>query len=912
LPIRSEGTVGNRCDEEEVMSREEFLFQERERLGKRGTIAVVSAKILPWLDGFSSIPDEVVEAAAAVLDKAADAGNIRGRRVHAFADDLHIQVNTLGLGLHHRATHHLAFRAATEALRRAAEWGYGGTKQGTDFFRLSPEAQLSALHVRPLEFPFTERKAETILIAKLINGGVGGFNRMLFNLFFHHDKGSHRRLDGTRFLAVVEHVGDLMAGKGKRRVFAFGDRPEEEPLFLLYPFLKEPLEVRRDQMGDPSELLSLIANPAEWVVSALFAVRGRFASAGGRLQETRHEPVAVVSVEGAAPGIVVESPVVVLRLQSGVPAVGEAHLNLGADFAYTVGGPNGGYHVGVMPVTMGQARVRSDESGTARLVAYTYQSYDNGRIPSEHDVIDLYGQDTAQTEWLQQEAREFIVLMEQHGEFQPRLTAEEAERRARGCAERLDRLFEPIPATDRGETDPVVARANQRSRGETLSDIKADAGGKVGHTTPPTLFVAVGQASLLEAREKGLIRDFRVFAVGDDLHLLMYHGQGVDANDVHLLAFRTFWRQVWVTEIMGYKPYGLAQDLQIGPATKGKRVDDLAEPSERFISLLAETLAEPERSQVTKISATRQSWMQGRGGLEVTKPFAGNVTGQGPGFAELPLADARRVGLLAADKCGPAAFNIPVYHGAGQALTRERFRNRFGQSVAYEIFDVHSNRRVFLDARAHEEDIRTLLGATNLFNVKRLWSLPDTVSRREEVKKAIHDILLAASTEKLALIAGGEYVGKDDPVLLGVDELVSPMFEHMKTGFYMTQGDERGSHYMMLVPKPLGESVATVRSRGLQVGLAVTLRADRLAEVHDVYAGPGYREARIRIDKANARIWRAQGSEFTPVGVGARDVEPAYPLMKVLNRITGEGSTYALHVVGGIQDLYVQVVRAGG
>jgi fructose 1,6-bisphosphatase len=832
--------------------------------------------------------------------------------VYAFADDLHIQVNTFGLGLHHAATHRLAFQASLEGLRRAAKRGYCGAGKGRDLFRLSPEAQLKALQVRPLEFPFTERKSEPILIAKLINGGVGGFNRMLFNLFFHHDKGSHQRLDGTRFLAVVERVGDLMTGKGKRRVFTFGDRPEEETLILLYPFLKEPLEVRRDQMGDPSELLSLIANPAEWVLSALFAVRGRFVSAGGRLQETRREPVAVVSVEGAVAGVAADSPVVVLRLQSGVPAVGEAHLNLGADFAYTVGGSGGGYHVGVMPVTMRQARMRSDESGTARLVAYTYQSYGNGCIPPEHDVIDLYGQDTVQTEWLQEEAREFIVIMERHGDFQPRLTAEEAEHRARSCAERLGRLFEPIPAVDQGESDPLVARANERSRGETLSDIKADGGGKVGHTTPPTLFVPVAQASLMEAQEKGLIRDFQVFAVGDDLHLLMYHGRGADANDVHLLAFRTFWRQVWVIEIIGYKPYGLAQDLQIGPATRGKRVDDLAEPSERFISLLVETLREPERSQAAKIHAARQSWMQGRGGLEVTKPFAGNVTGQGPGFAELPVAETRRVGLLAADKCGPGAFNIPVHHGVGEALTQERFRNRFGESVAYEIFDVHNHTRIFLDGRAHRDDIQTLLGATNLFNVKRLWSLPQTVSQREPVKAAVHSILLAASTEKLALIAGGEYVGKDDPVLLGVDEVVSPMFEYMKTGFCMTQGDERGSHYMMLVPKPLGESVATVRSRGLQVGLAVTLSADRIAEVHDVYAGPEYREARIRIDKANARIWRAQGSEFTPVGVGARDVEPAYPLMKVLNRITGEGSTYAVQVMSGIQDLYLQVVRAGG
>jgi fructose 1,6-bisphosphatase len=172
-------------------------------------------------------------------------------------------------------------------------------------------------------------------------------------------------------------------------------------------------------------------------------------------------------------------------------------------------------------------------------------------------------------------------------------------------------------------------------------------------------------------------------------------------------------------------------------------------------------------------------------------------------------------------------------------------------------------------------------------------------------------ILLSASTEKLAVITGGEYVGKDDPVLLGVDELVDPIFEYMKTGFYMTQGDERGSHYMMLLPKPLSEAVATVRSRGLQVGLKVTLSQRGIAELHDVYAEPSFREVRVRIDKANVRIWRAQGSEFTPVGVGARDVEPAYPLMKVLNRITGENSPYARSVQSVTQDLYNQLAQSG-
>lgn len=894
------------------MTRGEFFAQERDRDAKRVTITVVSANLLHWLGTFSRIPHELVEAARAVLDKAQQTGDIRDYRVYPFGKDLHLQINTLGQGLHNPKVHRLAYEAATAALARAAEARLYQPIDGQDFFRLSPRERIAALHLRPVEFPFTERGAEPIVIAKLMNGAVGAFNRMLFNMFFHPDKGSHQRLDGTRFLALVESVEDLCAGKVKRRLYAFGDRPHEEQLFLIYPFLKEPLALHRDQVGDWGEMLSMIANPAEWLVSAIYAVQGRFVHDGKHWQATRHEPVAVVSVESALPGTAVADPVLIARLQSGLPAVGEGHFNLGADFTFTIGGPGGGYHVGVMPVTMAQARTRTDEQGTAKLTAYTYQSFDNGRIPPEHDVIDLFAQDSVQTEWLQQEARAFIQLIVQHGEFQPYVTAEEAERRARAKAERLGALFEPIPSAEEGETDPLVTKANERSRGETLSDIKADAGGKVGHTTPTTLFEFVARASLREAQESGLIRDFQVFAVGDDLHLLMSHRHGVDANTIHLLAFRTFWRVVWVTELVGYKPYGLAQDLKIGPATKGKRVDDLAEPSERFVELLAEHLPEPERSSLDKIRAAQATWKSGRAAVEVKKPFAGNVTGQGPGFAELPLKDTWRVGLFAADKAGPAAFNVPVYRAVERVLAQERFRSRYGESLAFEIYDVHEHTRIFLDARAHREEIETLLGATNLFNVKRLWSLSHMVTEREAVKGAVQDILLAASTEKLALITGGEYVGKDDPVLLGVEELVTPIFEYMETGFYMTQGDERGSHYMMLLPKPLSEAVATVRSRGLQVGLMVTLSPHGIAELHDVYAEPSFREARIRIDQINARFWRAQGSEFTPVGVGARDVEPAYPLMKVLNRITAQDSPYAQPVTSVTQELYQRVAQSEG
>lgn len=47
------------------------------------------------------------------------------------------------------------------------------------------------------------------------------------------------------------------------------------------------------------------------------------------------------------------------------------------------------------------------------------------------------------------------------------------------------------------------------------------------------------------------------------------------------------------------------------------------------------------------------------------------------------------------------------------------------------------------------------------------------------------------------------------------------------------------------------------------------------------------------------------------MGVGARDPEPAYPLMKVLNRITGEGSTLATPIRSSMHDLYLRTTQMG-
>jgi len=196
----------------------------------------MSANVLRWLGGLATIPDTLLEAGRAVLCRAQQDGALCDYRLYALGSNLVMQMMTLGQGLHNAKVCELASDVVTAALTRAAEAHlYHPVLGEGDFFHLTPCQRGAALRLRPLEFPFTECGAEPIVIAKVINGAVGAFNRMLFNLFFHPDKGSHQRLDGTRFIAMMENVADLTAGKAQRRLFAFGDRPIEERLFLLYP-----------------------------------------------------------------------------------------------------------------------------------------------------------------------------------------------------------------------------------------------------------------------------------------------------------------------------------------------------------------------------------------------------------------------------------------------------------------------------------------------------------------------------------------------------------------------------------------------------------------------------------------------------------------------------------------------------
>ena len=98
----------------------------------------------------------------------------------------------------------------------------------------------------------------------------------------------------------------------------------------------------------------------------------------------------------------------------------------------------------------------------------------------------------------------------------------------------------------------------------TLSVIKADVGGYVGHSSMHQNLIDTAKERLSKAKERGDLIDFHVTRVGDDLELIMIHQRGADNEDIHQLAWDTF--VAATEEAKRLKLYGAGQD-QIGRAS---------------------------------------------------------------------------------------------------------------------------------------------------------------------------------------------------------------------------------------------------------------------------------------------------------------------------------------------------------
>jgi fructose 1,6-bisphosphate aldolase/phosphatase len=203
----------------------------------------------------------------------------------------------------------------------------------------------------------------------------------------------------------------------------------------------------------------------------------------------------------------------------------------------------------------------------------------------------------------------------------------------------------------------------------TLSTIKADIGGYVGHSSIHPDLIDVGQEMLTQAQQQGLIVDFHVTACGDDLQLIMTHEHGEDNERIHKLAWDVF--EAGTEAARKLKLYGAGQDL-------------------------------------------------------LSDAFSGNVKGMGPGVAEMEIEErtSEPIIIFMADKTSAGAWNLPLYkmfaapfNSAGLVIA-EGMHDGF----TFEVHDVIGHKQITFDTPAEIYDLLMFIGAPSRYAVKAVYS----------------------------------------------------------------------------------------------------------------------------------------------------------------------------------------------
>jgi len=204
---------------------------------------------------------------------------------------------------------------------------------------------------------------------------------------------------------------------------------------------------------------------------------------------------------------------------------------------------------------------------------------------------------------------------------------------------------------------------------QTLSVIKADTGGHVGHTAVHPEMLDLGREELAKAVQRRLLIDGQAHVCGDDMFLVMSHDHGQDDTEIHKFAWDTF---VLTTEVAKrLKLYGAGQDLLVDA-------------------------------------------------------FSGNIRGMGPGSAELELEERQSepVIVFMGDKTSSGAFNLPFYkmfadpfNTAGLIIAEP-----LHAGFAFEVHDLKEHKKIVFNCPEDLYDLLVFIGSPSRFAVKRVMN----------------------------------------------------------------------------------------------------------------------------------------------------------------------------------------------
>jgi fructose 1,6-bisphosphate aldolase/phosphatase len=288
----------------------------------------------------------------------------------------------------------------------------------------------------------------------------------------------------------------------------------------------------------------------------------------------------------------------------------------------------------------------------------------------------------------------------------------------------------------------------------TLSVIKADVGSIGGHTQPSERMMESVRQDVAGAISSSLIIDGYVCHTGDDIAIIMSHTRGENDTEIHQFAWNAF---IKATEIAReYGLYGAGQDLLVDA------------PS-------------------------------------------GNVRGAGPAVAEIEFEHtlekpraAESFMVFAADKCGPGAYNLPLYLGfADPMYCGGLMLPPMIKGFTFHVIDMDNtggDSIIELNAPEDYYQLTALLRDNERFGIDSIYS------RTHGMKAA------AISAQRMHAIAG-TYTGKDDPIALIRNQGIFPAPEELVSPFakaHYIGGDARGSHNMPLMPVAINTAVTGI------------------------------------------------------------------------------------------------------
>lgn len=316
----------------------------------------------------------------------------------------------------------------------------------------------------------------------------------------------------------------------------------------------------------------------------------------------------------------------------------------------------------------------------------------------------------------------------------------------------------------------------------TLSVIKADIGGWVGHSSMHPDLMAEGEASLAKAKKSGMLIDYHVTKCGDDLQFIMTHTHGEDNKQIHKLSWDTF---VSCTKIAKkLKLHGAGQDL-------------------------------------------------------LSDAFSGNVKGQGPGVAEMVLEEreAEPVVVFMADKTASGAWNLPLY-----AMFCDPF-NTIGLVIStnmhkgflFEVHDVKESKKITFKCPEEMYDMLVLIGAPSRYTIKAVYS-----RETGEIGASSSTQKLSLLAGRYVGKDDPVCIVRAQGIFPAVGEVLEP-FAHP----HIVEGWMRGSHNGPLMPVAVREANPT-RFDGPPrvIAAGFQLANGRLVGPVDMFDDPAFNNAR--------------------------------------------------------------------